>query len=106
MLGAKMAAKVKANWLVTILITTGLGVMISLCSVLYAEQNKKIEKKVDNKTIQQMLCVMDEKNKVLQTQIDYIKYEAKESKEERKEMRKTLQSLNDTMIKIDTKLED
>lgn len=85
----------KLNKLYIIIIAITLGCIVSLCGILFAEQNKKIAKKANNETIMTMVQNMKEQRQ--EDQIDL--------KEQRAEQQKTNEQLYESIQKALLKLE-
>lgn len=88
-----MIKKLKEAWVIIIFI----GVITSLCGVLYAEQNKKIDQKVDNVVLQQMIKVLEIKQEI-QVKVN------EDSKEVDQRMIDALNNLNIQIVKLNEQL--
>ena len=94
-----MINKLKEIELFKIILPLVLMALISLCGILYAQQNKKIDKKADNAVVIQMLRVVEVEQKAQKEKIQ-------EQKKLDAEMLKTLQQLNIQMILLNEKLKE
>ena len=85
-----MIQKIKEIEVFKLVLPLFVMVAMSLCGVLYAQQNKKIDQKVDNAVMQQTIKVIETKQEVQREQIE----------DQRKVDAKTLEVLQNLNIQI------
>lgn len=82
-----------------IILSVLITIIISVCGILYAQQNEKIDGKVDNKVLQQMIIRLEEKDKLREKENDRLFHQNEEQQKINMDMLKVLQEMK-TEIKV------